>query len=517
MTKLIPRSKIQQKINSLKEGGSIPKYQNAGILKKIYYWRSPDYSKTEDGKQQSFSDAYALARNNNDDDFWWTDDKGNRNIYNTDFKLTLPQRDAKTYKQIRYDYLKAIENPNSVGYNPDTDRWVTPKAKGYDPYQIGIGLDTRTNKAVRDFLKKTGRTRNPWLTQQEMEQLQNQSLQYFEDILEKNTKGIKLSDAKRAITIGLLYHGHGPYLWKPNGPKTQRMHDALFNGSDKEFIDSVSDFYRGNSRSSRHSKFWDSNRKYQTGGPLTQQDKNRLWKLNEKMGANDSQQEFFNYWIFQKGDSEVRNYFNSYLDSPGFKRIINNQNEWWKSRHPYRKWYSNPDRGTEKWFQVAREVEPNIYTADMYSSQSFVRPIYGDKQRTAIIGRRYDDEFPQAFTIGHEYLHGKTPFNMFGSAPFKQGSAQAEALEMNTNTKKGHDSYEYEKYADNWGLKYLLYKEGIYDARENKDITVDQIKKLRQKYPELRPFKQMTDEQIQFQLNHVASINNGLNNNQYHA
>ena len=106
---------------------------------------------------------------------------------------------------------------------------------------------------------------------------------------------------------------------------------------------------------------------------------------------------------------------------------------------------------------------------------------------------------------------------MFGLAPFKQGSAQAEALEMNTNTKKGHDSYEYEKHADNWGLKYLLYKEGIYDARENKDITVDQIKKLRQKYSELRPFKQMTDEQIQFQLNHVASINNGLNNNQYHA
>jgi hypothetical protein len=28
-----------------------------------------------------------------------------------------------------------------------------------------------------------------------------------------------------------------------------------------------------------------------------------------------------------------------------------------------------------------------------------------------------------------------------------------------------------EKHADNWGLKYLLYKEGIYDARSDKDIT----------------------------------------------
>lgn len=256
MTKLIPRSKLQQKINSLKEGGSIPKYQSAGILKRIYYWRSPDYSKNKEGKPQSFSQAYNYARQQGDEDFWWTDNKGNRNIYNADFKLTLPQRDAGDYKQIRYDYLQAIENPSNIGYDPDTDRWTTPKAKGYDPYQIGIGLDTRTNNAVRNYLRKTGRTKNPWLTQKEMEQLQNQSLQYFENILEKNTKGVKLSNTKRAITIGLLYHGHGPQLWNPNGPKTQRMHDALFNGSDQNFIDSVSNFYGNNSRAQRHNQFW---------------------------------------------------------------------------------------------------------------------------------------------------------------------------------------------------------------------------------------------------------------------
>ena len=89
-----------------------------------------------------------------------------------------------------------------------------------------------------------------------MEQLQNQSLQYFEDIFERNTKGIKPSDTKRAITIGLLYHGHGPYIWKPNGPKTQRLHDALFKGTDQDFIDAVSNFYGSNSRAQRHSQFW---------------------------------------------------------------------------------------------------------------------------------------------------------------------------------------------------------------------------------------------------------------------
>ena len=252
MSSLISKSKLQQKINKLKYGGRIPKYQNAGILKKIYYWNAPDYSETKDNKSQSFNQAYALARQNNDKNFWWTDDKGNRNIYNTDFKLTLPQRDAKTYKQIRYDYLKAIENPNSVGYNPNTNRWTTPKLRGFDPNQIGIGLDVKTNNVVRNYLRKTGRTKDPWLTQEEMEQLQNQSLQYFEDVFEKNTKGMKLSDTKRAIAIGLLYHGHGPNLWNNKG----NLHDVFINGTDQDFIDAVSNFYKGNSRAQRHSQFW---------------------------------------------------------------------------------------------------------------------------------------------------------------------------------------------------------------------------------------------------------------------
>ena len=75
-----------------------------------------------------------------------------------------------------------------------------------------------------------------------------------------------------------------------------------------------------------------------------------------------------------------------------------------------------------------------------------------------------------------------------------------------------------EKLADIQGLKYLFYKEGIYDVRKNKDITTQQIQKLRKKYPKLRPFKQMNNKQIQFQLNHVA-MNNDIANqdNTYQA
>lgn len=252
MNKLAPKSRIQQKINVFKEGGAIPKYQNAGILKRIYYWRSPDYTKTEDGKQQSFSNAYAAARRNNDKDFWWTDNKGNRNIYNTDFKLILPQKEVKSYKQLRYEYIKALENPDNAGYDEKTDRWTPPTAKGFDKNQIGIGLDMRTNNAVRDFLMKTGRTNNPWLSQEEMVNLQNQSLQYFEDVLDKNAKGIKISDTKRAIAVGLLYHGHGPNLWSNRG----NLYSTFVRGSDQDFVNAVRDFYGSNSRAQRHSQFW---------------------------------------------------------------------------------------------------------------------------------------------------------------------------------------------------------------------------------------------------------------------
>ena len=104
---------------------------------------------------------------------------------------------------------------------------------------------------------------------------------------------------------------------------------------------------------------------------------------------------------------------------------------------------------------------------------------------------------------------------MLRNTLFTKESAQAEALNQNTNTEAGHDSLQNEKHADNWGLKYLLYKEGIYDARDDKDITIEQVKKLRKLYPELRPFKQMTDKEIQFQINHVAynEINDNKENN----
>ena len=97
-----------------------------------------------------------------------------------------------------------------------------------------------------------------------------------------------------------------------------------------------------------------------------------MWELRNTFGDYSSKDEYFNYWNFTPIDSEVSDYFNSYLKSSGINRILNNQNTWWKSRHPYRKYYSNSDKGTKLWLDKAAKTSPKIYTADMYTDQSFV-------------------------------------------------------------------------------------------------------------------------------------------------
>ena len=77
----------QENCYRFQQGGLIPKYQKAGVLKKLYYWRSPTYGGT-------FNEAFAQAVQNKDEDFWW-----NGNIYNTKQKPSpsVPVQDNSKY------------------------------------------------------------------------------------------------------------------------------------------------------------------------------------------------------------------------------------------------------------------------------------------------------------------------------------------------------------------------------------------------------------------------------------
>lgn len=244
--------------------------------------------------------------------------------------------------------------------------------------------------------------------------------------------------------------------------------------------------------------------------------------LGDYFGRNQDIESFQKYWDFTPSNGDVKRFFDSYLDSPGFKRIIKNQNNWWRSRHPYRKFYSNPDPEdyTKKWFEDSKTKNPKMF----YFNGPGISSFYGRGTKTpedngnVFIGTMETEKFPKAMLEGHEWLHGINPNGWFGlPRGFAPNSAQGEALSQNTNTKitgfesmDSHDSKEDEKHADIWGLKYLFYKEKIYDTRGNKDITLDQVKQLRKKYPKLRPFLQMTDEQVMFMMNNVAQ-NDGPN------
>ena len=252
---------------------------------------------------------------------------------------------------------------------------------------------------------------------------------------------------------------------------------------------------------------------------LTKEDSTRLLELKPRFVGNDASDEhFWNFSKFKIDDSDVSEYFKDYLNSKGFQRIINNQNNWWYKRHPFRKWYSNPDRGTKNWFQIAAQKEPRIIITDNYPEISFTHTYPGNNS-VVIVGNRESEEFPFKFTLAHEYTHAKSPRNWFAEPQnFDPKSAQYEVLKQNINTEQNkHDELQYEKHADIWGLKYLLYKEGIYDSRSNKDITEKEVQQLREKYPNLRPLKQMNNKEVVFQLNHVAVNDQNTNRKPLYA
>ena len=122
---------------------------------------------------------------------------------------------------------------------------------------------------------------------------------------------------------------------------------------------------------------------------LTEKDKKILFTLKKWFtNRNIPIEEFINDWEFQKDTSDVSEFFNSYLESKGLQRILDNQSKWWKKRHPYRKLFSNPDKGTKKWMRVAKDVKPYVYTADMYHDISAVYRTPNVDNRIIIIGRK---------------------------------------------------------------------------------------------------------------------------------
>lgn len=135
-------------------------------------------------------------------------------------------------------YIRSIENPDSVGYNQG--RWYKPAYKGYDPNNRGFGVDIKYNRAASKAVQ--GRE-GKWLSEAEERQLRNDHLNYSKEKLDKWTPQVLRnapSEAKQAMALGMLYRGEGAKTIL-NNPS---LRDAYYGGTDKEFGNAVSNYYQ---------------------------------------------------------------------------------------------------------------------------------------------------------------------------------------------------------------------------------------------------------------------------------
>lgn len=201
-----------------------------------------------------------------------------------------------------------------------------------------------------------------------------------------------------------------------------------------------------------------------------------------------------------RGAQEVADYFNSYANSPGIDRIIKNQGKQvsWIKRYDYTK--------------SARDLRNNLKTYPMSKAGSFDVDTYAEGGENIYKGSAktktgktihvkinqdkpfVDDDYEYWFTLPHELTHD---YN------YTKGGQKA-SLDKNQNTAPGHDSWDFEKHSDLEALRFMLYKYGIYDSRGTKDATPEDIQKLRDKYPDIRPLKQMDNEKAAWMINNVA-------------
>lgn len=145
------------------------------------------------------------------------------------------------------DYIKAIENPNKVGWNGKV--WIAPNLKGYDSNQRGYGIDINTNKAAKKLTE--GRS-GKWLTDQEATNLMNQHINYIDNVAKRKIKGYKsFSPKKKAVVLGMLYRGDSV---------TQNIN--LDEQDEDRFIDSIYNYYKSkglNERIKNSQNFFNKN------------------------------------------------------------------------------------------------------------------------------------------------------------------------------------------------------------------------------------------------------------------
>lgn len=137
-------------------------------------------------------------------------------------------------------YIRAVENPDSAGYNAVNHRWYSPTLKGYDKNNRGFGIDVEQNDKAHAL---TSGRKGQWLSEEEERNLRNQHIKYAQDVIDKNTPAGSLSygmsPEMRATAAGVIYRGDGKKLWNQNNS----LGKAYSTGDEQTFDKAVQDYY----------------------------------------------------------------------------------------------------------------------------------------------------------------------------------------------------------------------------------------------------------------------------------
>lgn len=229
---------------------------------------------------------------------------------------------------------------------------------------------------------------------------------------------------------------------------------------------------------------------------------------NNYYGAPDDYQ-----FTVSPGDLPAKDFMEAYYgpNSVFLKAVGERQQKYFNKKKPID--YSEAAEKALKNYNKAQVVNVNFPY-----SYSYGYP--GTHENYLYLGTLPDwpTRWPKEFVYGHEADHLTKPY--YGQYEFLN-RYQRKLLGLNTNTvvegdAKGtkHDSQDIDKKADLHGIKAQLYKMGLFDPSKDTEISKEAIQKLREAYPDLRPLKQMNDEQLYFMLNHIA-YNNTKNINNY--
>ena len=154
------------------------------------------------------------------------------------------------------EYIRQIENPDSVGWDAVNRIWVAPIGEEYDPNNRGMGVDVEYNEAAKALTE--GRE-GKYLTELEERNLRNQHIEYSLGVVDRHKKKIpgleNMSPRKEAEAVGLIYRGDGLKLKDESHP----LGRAYRSDNEDDFHQAVSDYYRSkglNTRANNNNLFW---------------------------------------------------------------------------------------------------------------------------------------------------------------------------------------------------------------------------------------------------------------------